>query len=103
MARLETIKCTVRLPQQEYEHLAEQSALAGVSRNTFMRSLIRGVDMKPRPPDAFTELVRELNHIGNNLNQLARAANADGYAGDAALAECRRLFEEMWRAVDERI
>ena len=49
----------------------------GVSLSELIRSRLDGLRLRPRrePPPVAPELLRELARIGNNLNQLARAAN----------------------------
>lgn len=49
----------------------------GVSLSELMRSSLDGLRLRKRrePPTVAPELLRELARIGNNLNQLAHAAN----------------------------
>ena len=49
----------------------------GVTLSELMRSSLDGLRLRKRrgPPPVASELLRELARIGNNLNQLAHAAN----------------------------
>ena len=49
----------------------------GVSLSELIRASLSGLRLRTRrePPPVAPELLRELARIGNNLNQLARAAN----------------------------
>ena len=42
--------------------------------------MIAGEKMRPRPPNEYAEIRRQLAAIGNNINQIARAVNARSFA-----------------------
>ena len=42
--------------------------------------MIAGEKMRPRPPNEYAEIRRQLAAIGNNINQIARTVNARGFA-----------------------
>jgi hypothetical protein len=66
-----------------------------------LRQLILGVDLRPRPPDTYAALLRELSAIGNNINQLAHQANARGEATQNEIDEAARLVRRAWRLVKD--
>lgn len=66
-----------------------------------IRSLIMGLDIRPRPPDEYAGILRELSAIGNNLNQIARNVNASRNATPPELSRALYLFGEAWRLVKE--
>ncbi|MFR3921660.1 MAG: relaxase/mobilization nuclease domain-containing protein [Dysosmobacter welbionis] len=67
---------TLRLDAAHYARLTETARTAGLKIEPMLRQLIMGVNLRPRPPDTYAALLRELNAIGNNVNQLAYQANA---------------------------
>ena len=71
---------SVWLDDRELGHLRKQAAVAGLGIDPFIRQLIRGVELRPKPPEEYAELLREMSAIGNNINQLAHQANARGEA-----------------------
>ena len=71
---------TLRLNATEYAHLCRQAEVTGLKKEPLVRQLIMGVNLRPRPPDAYADLLRALSAIGNNINQLAHQANARGAA-----------------------
>ena len=80
------------------EDMARWQAVAesrGVSLSDLVRSLLDGQRRSPRPqraaPTVDPELLRELARIGNNLNQLVRAAGQQEPV--AAVALLVRLIE----------
>lgn len=65
---------SVWLTEQEHDHLKKQAELAGLGIDPFVRNLIQGINLRPRPPDQYAALLCELSAIGNNINRaLVRA------------------------------
>ena len=62
---------TLRLDAAHYAKLRETAQATGLKIEPMLRQLIMGVQLRPRPPDTYAALLRELNAIGNNVNQLA--------------------------------
>lgn len=96
-----TIVIPLRLHPGELEHLNRQAALAGLSREAFLRSLILGVEIRPRPCVHHAELIRQVAGLCNNANQLARVANTYGVAGSSAVEEMTRLAQAVWNDIKE--
>ena len=94
---------TLRLNAGEYAHLQEQSAATGLKMEPLLRQLIMGVNLRPRPPDIYAALLRELSAIGNNINQLAHQANARGEATRDEISEAARLVRQAARLVRDSL
>lgn len=92
---------TLRLNAREYAHLREQADTTGLKMEPLVRQLIMGVELRPRPPDTYAALLRELSAIGNNVNQLARQANARGGAVQEEIAQAVQLVRQAWQLVKE--
>lgn len=97
--RKRAIKISVRLNEQEHEHLKKQARLSGYPMEPFIRALIMGVRLKPHPPNEYRELLREMSAIGNNVNQIAKAANAKGYANKEDVAQITEMQKQLWLKV----
>lgn len=72
------------------------------SMEPFIRALIMGVNLRPRPPDEYAEIRRQLAAIGNNINQIARAVNARGFATKEEIAVITAAQEMIW-TIAERL
>lgn len=96
-----TIVIPLRLHPKELEHLNRQAALAGLSREAFLRSLILGMEIRPRPCVHHAELIRQVAGLCNNANQLARVANTYGMADSHAVGEMTRLAQAVWKDIKE--
>nr|WP_326172415.1 plasmid mobilization relaxosome protein MobC [uncultured Oscillibacter sp.] len=76
---------TLRLNAAEYAHLKALSDTAGLKMEPTLRKLMMGVQLRPRPPDTYAVLLRDLSAIGNNVNQIVYNTNA---AKAATQSEC---------------
>lgn len=87
------------LDETEYRHLQEQCSVTGLSVSVLIRKLIAGVQLRPRPPDEYTKLLRELSAIGNNVNQIAYWANARKSIHEAEIVDAVQLVRKAWELV----
>jgi hypothetical protein len=51
----------------------------GLTRDSYVRSLIQGHEPKELPPVEYHEVLKQLRQINNNLNQIAVVANVKGF------------------------
>ena len=101
MTRTRNRHVSVWLTDAELAHLRKQAAAAGLGIDPFLRSLILGVQLRPRPPDTYAALLRELSAIGNNINQIARTVNGQKYAADSQIDQAAALVHRAWRLVKD--
>lgn len=94
---------SVWMNEREYRHLKFQAELAGMKVDPFIRTVIAGVQLRPRPPDTYAALLRELSAIGNNVNQIAYWANARQSVSEAEIREAAALVHQAWRLVKETL
>lgn len=66
----------IRLTSEEYQELEKQIAKTGLSKEGYLRLLIKGNTPVESPPLAYHELINQLRKIGTNLNQIAYKAHA---------------------------
>ena len=94
---------SVWMNEAEYLHLTKQAEIAGMKVDPFIRLLVSGVQLRPRPPDSFAALLRELSPIGNNVNQIAYWANARKSVSEAEIKEAAALIRQAARLVKETL
>ncbi len=94
---------SVWMNEQEYRHLKRQAEVAGMGMDPFIRSLVLGIQLRPRPPDTYAALLRELSAIGNNVNQIAHNTNASKTASQAEIDEAVKLVRQAWRLVKDTL
>lgn len=88
----------VRASGAERARWQELAAARGVSLSELIRSRLDGTRLRSRrdPPPVSPDLLRELARIGNNLNQLARAANRrEPVTATALLARLIEIDREL--------
>lgn len=73
------IKKQYWLSPEDNAELRRKVQLAGIPESSVIRILIRGYEPREKPDDRFYNVMRELNAIGNNINQLVAKANALGF------------------------
>ena len=84
----------LRLNEAERQKLEQDTALSGLSKTDYLRSLIVGTEIKPRRPAELKELYLAVNRIGVNINQIARKANA-GFATRSDMQELKFLMRKI--------
>ena len=67
---------------------------AGVSREAYLRSLIRKMPLKEKPPMDVIDILKNLQQINNNMNQIAVKANAKGFVDTASYWENVRWLKD---------
>lgn len=75
-----TYRVAVKLAAADYFRLMTRAYEAGVSSSEYMRECFQNGHVKERLSKEHSDYVRTLCGMANNLNQLARRANAGGYS-----------------------
>ena len=86
-------RITVKMATEDYYLLKSKAKSAGVSASEFIRGCVTQGRVKERLSKEHGDLIRKLCGMANNLNQLARKANAEGYA--SVFIPCRTLMIEI--------
>lgn len=93
----------IRLTAEEYAQLKSAAELTGLKVEPMLRQMIMGVSLKPRPPDQYADLLRELSAIGNNINQIAYWANATKGISEGQIQDAAALVQKAYRLVKETL
>ena len=91
--------CGVWLDDKEYNHLNQLCTKSGLSNSAVLRQILSGTQLRPRPPDQYAALLRELSAIGNNVNQIAYWANTTRSIREPEIIEAAALAREAWELV----
>ena len=91
------------LSDAELTHLRQQCQITGLNINTYLRKLIMGEHLCPRPPDAYAALLRELSAIGNNINQIAMVVNSNKAVYQSDVRELKKQFSELSEKLNEHL
>lgn len=93
MAR-RNIKIDLRLNEQEMERLRRDVARSGWPWEKYLRALIEHSSIREMPSMDLISVLRNLQQINNNMNQVALIANAKGFVDTAAYWENVELLKE---------
>lgn len=74
--RNRNIRKQVWLNREEANLLRKKAKKTGLNESELIRSYILGIEVREKPDDRFYEVMKQLSSIGNNLNQIAKKANA---------------------------
>ena len=75
-------------------------SISGFPMEVYLRALIAGEKMQPRPPNEYAEIRRQLAAIGNNINQIARMVNTRGFASREDIAAITTAQETIWNIAE---
>lgn len=76
--RKRRIKKQLWLNDEEDYILRTRSEAVGMNASDYIRNLLVGYKPKEKPPEDFYIAIKNIRAIGNNINQIARMANARG-------------------------
>ena len=88
-------RMTLRLNDKECQTLKKSSEKVGVPKEVYLRMLIMGTTPKEKPTADFYGAMKELNAIGNSINQIAKVANSKGFINVKAYEENVRKLNEF--------
>lgn len=92
-------RATVRFSQVEYEKIVSQAEASGLSVSDYCRQAALTGEVKAAIRPEVIPLLNELRAIGNNLNQIAKKAQADGirsiaFKADDVLNQLKNLLPQ---------
>lgn len=98
--RSRPITIKMRVNESESALIEERMAQLGTTnREAFLRKMaLDGYILRLDMPE-LKELVSEMHHMSNNLNQLTKRVNATGRAYAADLEDIRQRQEDIWQEV----
>ena len=88
------------LTPRQYRLLCSQAKQCRLTKRAYLASLIEGQPVKSRPSQEIKDLRTEIHHIGNNINQIARAVNARGFASGEDIAAITAAQETIWNIAE---
>ena len=89
----------LHLNRRELEYLEAQVKLSGQPREEYLRTLIMGAQLRPKPCTHHADLLHKVSGLCNNANQLAKVANTYGVADAASVAEMTAIAQRVWEEV----
>ena len=85
----------IRLDEDERAALEKGLQASGLPLSAYLRKLILGESIQAAPSEELRRLRTEIHQIGNNINQLARKANA-GFASQDEITRALRMLDRVY-------
>lgn len=101
--RKRNIEIIFRLNESEAEALERKVKQSGLSREAYLRQIIKGIVPKNTPPPDYYSMMKELHKIGNNLNQIAQKAHVLNVVDVQRYDKAVRHFEQTVRVLTEAV
>lgn len=100
--RKRSIRREITLNEKEDKKLQSLMQTSGLTACQLFRNFILETEIHPRPPDEYSQLLRQLSGIANNINQMAYKANGLGEIYINEVGAMREAFEKFYREVKKR-
>lgn len=92
-------RVNIKMATEEYYSLKARALNAGVNISEYVRQCIKNSIVKQRLTPEIQDYIRKLCGMANNLNQIARKANAQGYIN--ARSEYLHLANKIDRLINQ--
>jgi hypothetical protein len=79
-AEKKSYKVNLKMATEEYYLLKSKARLANITLSEFIRQAIEKSEVRQRLSPEHLQYIRQLSGMANNINQIARQANAAGYS-----------------------
>ena len=101
--RVRNNRMMLRLSDNECQTLKKCSEKVGVPSELYLRMLSMGTQPKEKPSADFYGMMKELNAIGNSLNQIAKVANSKGFINVKAYEENARKLNKFITEISKAV
>jgi len=97
------VQILFRLTREEAARFRKRVKKSGLSQEAYLRQIISGLVPTDAPPPDYYAMMRELHAIGNNLNQIARQANASGAIHASRYDEAAAALEDAIVKINDAV
>jgi hypothetical protein len=103
MTRTRNVHIQFWLSEAEAKDFNRRVRRSGLSREAYLRQIIRGLTPHDQPPHDYFAMMNEVRRVGVNLNQLAARAHASDYFDTDRIVRVRFEVEDVIRDITETI
>jgi hypothetical protein len=86
-------RVSLKMATEEYFSFKSKARLAGITMSEYVRCIAKKSEVKQRLSPEYLGYVRQLSGMANNINQIARKANAAGYP--ETVTECKDMIIQL--------
>lgn len=96
-------RMTCRLNDDEYERVLIKISKSGLSKQEYILSSLLNKKINEKLDLDFYKLINEINHVGNNLNQISRVLNSKNPILEKEILENQRMINEVLTNLNHQI
>lgn len=103
MTRKREHRMTVRLNGDEYTKVLSKIERSGLSKQEYILSSILNKKIQERLNVDYFKLINEVNHVGTNLNQIARKLNSNESILKDEIFKNQLLLNQVLKNLNDQI
>lgn len=103
MTRKREHRMTVRLNGDEYTTVLSKIERSGLSKQEYILSSILNKKIQERLNVDYFKLINEVNHVGTNLNQIARKLNSNESILKDEIIKNQTLLNQVLKNLNDQI
>lgn len=103
MTRKRKHRMTVRLNGDEYTKVLSKIERSGLSKQEYILSSILNKKIQERLNVDYFKLINEVNHVGTNLNQIARKLNSNESILKDEIIKNQTLLNQVLKNLNDQI
>ncbi len=103
MTRKREHRMTVRLNGDEYTKVLSKIERSGLSKQEYILSSILNKKIQERLNVDYFKLINEVNHVGTNLNQIARKLNSNKSILKDEIIKNQMLLNQVLKNLNDQI
>ena len=103
MTRKREHRLTVRLNGDEYTKVMSKIERSGLSKQEYILSSILNKKIQERLNVDYFKLINEVNHVGTNLNQIARKLNSNESILKDEIIQNQLLLNQVLKNLNDQI
>ena len=103
MTRNREHRMTVRLNGDEYTKVLSKIERSGLSKQEYILSSILNKKIQERLNVDYFKLINEVNHVGTNLNQIARKLNSNESILKDEIIKNQTLLNQVLKNLNDQI
>lgn len=96
-------RMTCRLNDEEYEKVLIKISKSGLSKQEYILSCILNKRISEKLDLDFYKLINEINHVGNNLNQISRILNSKNPILENEVLENQKMVNAVLTNLNHQI
>ena len=96
-------RMTCRLNDEEYEKVLIKISKSGLTKQEYILSCILNKRISEKLDLDFYKLINEINHVGNNLNQISRILNSKNPILENEVLENQRMVNAVLTNLNHQI